>query len=77
MTGQVRVQKEATTDTRTVGGEVRREDVDIDRSVDATGTTGQTFATRGRTSETNPDAEDEGPIDRIGDKIEGAIGKDL
>ena len=38
VTGAVRLSKTADTETRTVGGEVRKEDVEVDRDVDTTAT---------------------------------------
>jgi len=72
VTGKVHVEKTADTETQTVGDEVRREEVNVDRG------TGTATSRAGWSSDSeNPDEDGEGPIDRAGDKFESAIGKDL
>jgi uncharacterized protein (TIGR02271 family) len=69
VTGGVRVNKDVQTETQTVGGEVRREEVDVDRGVDTTGTTGYTDTTS---------ADNEGStLDRLGNRAERTVDRDL
>jgi uncharacterized protein (TIGR02271 family) len=73
VTGQVHVEKNVDTEQETVGDEVRREEVDVQRGA-GTGTTTSRWSSD---DEGNPDEAGEGPIDRAGDAFESAIGKDL
>lgn len=80
VTGKVQVGKDVESETQTVGGDVRREEVVVEGAED-TGISGRSTTTTGYTTSrsdlTDSDEAGEGPIDELGDKVEGAIGKDL
>jgi uncharacterized protein (TIGR02271 family) len=81
VTGAVEVNKDVDTETQTVGGQVRKEDVEVDRDVDSTTATSPTYMGQTTTGTTmaadTDDDDDEGALDALGDKVERTVGKDF
>lgn len=72
VTGRVQVNKDVETETRTVEGDVRSEDVEVDRDVDTAGTRGGYTSDRGTDSRrdagtTDRSTQGEGLADRVRD----------